>query len=126
MKSCMRMAREKIVLFAHQRFPAWIFFRRTGAAGMRLQLEPAFVVLIHGLEERPWLGGVDQHRNLQPGAGFKHFVEARIIHMDALAFGVLQIHAEVFEDLQTLRAVLHIAVELRGGALRCIRDRRCW
>src|ERR1022692_956836 len=99
------MPGEKIVLLPHQSFPAWVFVGRPSAAGMSFELEPTLIILIHGLEERPRLGGMDQHRNFQSSAGFKHVVEARIVHVNALSLGVLQIHAESLEDFQTLRAI---------------------
>jgi len=37
--------------------------------------------------------------------------------MDALTVRVVQLHAEVFENLQALGAVLHILLEARGDAL---------
>src|SRR5277367_571966 len=111
------MAREEIVLLAHQCLPAWILVRRARTARMRFHFQPALVILIHWLEERPWLGGMNQNGNLQARAVFKYAVETRIVHMDALSLGVLQIHAEVLKDFQTLCAVVDVALELRGRTL---------
>ena len=68
---------------------------------------------------------MDQHRDLEPGADFEDLVEARIVDVDALALAVLQVHAEVLEDFQTLRAVFDILLELRGGARAVVGIVRC-
>ena len=88
---------------------------------MGLQLEPALVVLILRLKKRPGLACVDQHGKFQPAAQLEDLVETRIVDVNALLFAVLQLHAEILENLQTLRAVIDIFLQLSGGAGGIIR-----
>ena len=103
-----RVHREKMIAFRHQRFKRRIFRRRPRALRKLFQLQPAFVVFVPGIEKRRRLGDVNQHRNAEVGAFFKHRRKGGIVHVDALAAFVMQLHAEVFENLQALRAVLDV------------------
>src|SRR5260370_36858653 len=57
---------------------------------------------------------MDEHGNLQLRAFFKQRIEDGIVGMDAFAVRILQVHAEILEDFQALRAVAYIG----GKALR--------
>src|SRR5687768_11551535 len=116
-KGGFRVAREHVSLLGHDRLPARILLRWTRPAGKLVQFEPSLIVFVDRLEEYRGLGSMDQNGDLVSSADLEYAVEARIVNVNALALGVLQIHAEILEDLQALRAILDVLLELIGRAL---------
>src|SRR5438876_8734893 len=57
-----------------------------------------------------------EHRNVQFRAQIPNRIEARIIDMDAPTLAVLQIHSEILKNLQPLRAIFDILLQLGRGA----------
>ncbi len=107
-----------MVLLGHQRLEGRVALRRTGALRELRELEPALVVLVDRLEEGARLAGMDEHRDAELARLAPEREDARVVHRHALAGGVLHLHAEVLEDLEPDgAALLHVALELRRGAL---------
>src|SRR6266403_5754421 len=103
-----------MVALPHQSLKRRIFGRRPRALRKFFQLLPALVILVPGIEKRGRLRNVDEDRNFQLRAFFKQRIEDGIVGMDAFAVRILQVHAEILEDYQALRAVSYIG----GKALR--------
>ncbi len=110
-----RMLREEAIALSHDRLERRVGRWRTSAFGMDLQFHPPLVVLVHGIEERRRLAGVNEHGDVEPRAGLEDRVELGVVHRDALAIAALHRQAEVLEDLQALRARLHIVLEPGRG-----------
>ena len=79
------MAREHTMLLLDQGLPARILVGRPGARRKLLQLAPALVVLVDGIEERDRLGGMNQDGYFELAAQFKDLIVARVVDVNALA-----------------------------------------
>ena len=113
----LRIAREHPVALRHQLLEARKAVLRILPAGKHVQLEPALVVEVHRRPELRGIGHVNQHRDVQPGAGLPDRVEIGVVHLEARAVGLARGQAEVLEDLQPDGAVLHALFDLRDRAL---------
>src|SRR6267378_1570273 len=103
-----RMPREKAIALRHQRLERRILRRRPRASRKFFQLLPALVVIVPRIEKRRRFRHVNQHGKLQLRAFFKDGVKFRIVRVHALSAGIYQIHSEILEDFQSLRAVLDV------------------
>ena len=112
-----RVPCEQPVALGHQRVERRVGGRRAAPIRMHLQLEPALVVLVHGLEEGRRLAGVNQDGNADSRAGLEHLVEFRVVHSHTAAIGACQREAEVLEDLQPLRPGAQVGLEAHGRAV---------
>ncbi len=63
---------------------------------------------------------MNQNWGFETGAGFEKLVEARVVDCNTFSVDVLELHAEVLIDLQSLSAVAHIFLELKCNAVRII------
>src|SRR5206468_5800926 len=92
--------------------------RRSRAPRKLLQLEPALVVVVPGIEKRRGLRYVDKHVNAKLGALVPHRIEFGIVDVHALTAGVFHIHSEILEYFQALcAAALDVLLEPRGCPL---------
>src|SRR5438552_952092 len=111
------MLRKQMIALRHQRFKRRILRRRPRAARKFLQLFPAFVVVVPGIKKRGRLRYVNQHGKLQFRAFLEDGIELRIVRVHALAVRIFQVHSEILEDFQSLRAVLDVLFQARRHAL---------
>ena len=80
-------------------------------------------MVVDRLEELRGIGGVDEDRNLEAGAGFPERIEIGIVEMETRAVGLARAQAETLADLADAdRARLEIGFELRDRFLRPARS----
>ncbi len=82
---------------------------------MGMQLFPALVDLVEGIEKGDRVGDVDEDRDLQLGGGLPQWIEAGVINGDKLAVMIAHLKAKALPDLETLGA----APDLLGKAGGC-------
>src|SRR5262249_25889318 len=107
---------EEMIALSHQRFKRRILRRRPRALRELLQFKPTLVVLVPGIEKSRRFGNMNQDGNAELGALFKDGRKNGIVHVNALAVGIVQLHAEVLEDFQTLCTVLDVLLKTRRDA----------
>ena len=118
------MLAEQIVALRHQLLEA----REAGRCGYatsreQRQLEPALVGVVDRLEELLRIGGVDEHRKLEPRARVPDRIELGIVELEARAVRLLDRQAEALRDLADAdRARGDVGLELRDRLLRPARS----
>ena len=90
-------------------------FARAPAIRALLQLQPPLVGAVLRIPERCRVGRMNQDRDAEFPGLCPERIESRIVHGHAPARAVGDVHAEVLEDLETLRAIPHVRLELRRG-----------
>ena len=113
----LRMLLEHVVLLGQELLEGRELVGRAGALGKLLELEPALVVDVLGLEETARLGRVDQHRDPELAALRPDGIDPGIVHGHALPGTVDQRHPQVLVDLQAPGAGRDVLRELSGRPL---------
>src|SRR6266852_3044213 len=114
---CSRMLCKQMVALRHQRLKRRILRRRPRPPWKFLQLLPALIVVVPRIDKRRRLPDVNQHGNLELRALLKHGIKYRIVYVDAFAIRIFQVHPEILENLQSLRAILDVLFQPRRHAL---------
>src|SRR5437660_2395568 len=105
---CPGMLGEQMISLGHQGFKRGILRGWPSAPGKLFQLLPSLVVVVPRIKKCGRLRHVNQHGELQFPTFLKYGVEFRIVYVHALTVGILQIHSEILEDFQSLRAVPYV------------------
>src|SRR5690606_37773712 len=106
------MATEHVVLFVDDGLP-WRGISITALpSGTRFQLQPSFVVFIHGIPEGFRVCGVNQHGNSELPALVPHWGYARIVYTNAIPFAVAIEHPKALVYLQSRCSHLYIFLKL--------------
>ena len=123
----LRMPAEQVVALGHQLLEARKPVRRIAAVGEERELEPALVVVVDRLEELLRIGGVDEHRQVQPRARVPDRIERRDRRCaGAMPSGFLIDRPRLLEISPTPTApAVDVRLELPRPPSRPSRARRC-
>ena len=84
---------------------------------MGVQLLPAFVGSIEGIEEGNRIGHMDGDGNTESGGSSPKRIEARIVHFDQTPLRIVDVQTEAFPDLEALGTPPDLGFEPGGGPL---------
>ena len=90
---------------------------RIAAVVEERELQPVLVREVDGLEELHGFGGVDQHRNVVPGARLPDGIQLRVVHLEPRAVGLADAQPEALADLEPDGPIPDVLVELGRSPL---------
>ncbi len=115
------MLPEHIVLFADDGLPGSRIVVSALSPGVRLQLQPTFIVCIKGLPKGFGIGRVYQNRHAHLSAFVPDRIQPRVVDRHSIAIDIHVSHAQALVDLQAPCTILDVSLKLGHGILGPIR-----